>query len=149
MYNVQRLFLSASVVLFLSGCTSPEKQVPGQWKYDTPSLNLELEPSMQKKVEALGPAGAADVQQLKQGLVQSLQPLTVTFADDHTITIASSQMSKTVKGKWSIEGRNLKVMMDQPGNAVPEMTLSDDGKRIHTLYRRPGFGVGKLDLIRQ
>ena len=65
-----------------------------------------------------------------------------------TMSMDAGDPSRAMLGTWSIQGRAVKVIMTNAAQKTPAMEISKDGKRIHTTYSDPNFGVGKVDLVR-
>lgn len=129
---------------------SGEKRVVGTWKVDLTSLKMELTPEAKRQLDAQKKVKLED---LKKQLAKNLAPITYTFKANHVflVTLASvgNQTPQTVQGTWSMAGQRITIKMSGPNRSAPEMELTKDGKRIHTIYRQANFGTGKADLIRK
>lgn len=143
------LFLVGSVLA--QKPKAPAQAVVGAWKYDVTTLKLELNEAAQKQTNdpKHGKEAREMIQKMKAGLTQTLKTMTITFKGDHTLVITTTTSPNKLLGTWTIDGRNVKVLMTNVKQQTPHMEMAKDGKRILTTYTDPSFGVGKVSLVRR
>ncbi|MBC8064532.1 MAG: hypothetical protein H7Y17_06865 [Chlorobia bacterium] len=126
-----------------------ESKVVGTWKYDTKSIRVELSAESKAKFKKEPKKAQAAINQMKGQMATLIAPMTVMFNKDSSFLVFRGTQMEGLKGRWSIKGRSIRVVMDNAAQKVPELTLSSDGKRIQTAYRQASFGVGRVDLVKK
>jgi hypothetical protein len=144
--------LSAALLCVCTGLAqkSPAQLLVGKWKYDVSTMRLELNAKGKQMTSDPkdGPKAKQFLAKFQKQLAEMLKPMKLTFKADRTMSIHAGDPSKSTLGTWSIQGRSIRVIMTDARQKTPAMEITKDGKRIHTVYSDPGFGVGKVDLVR-
>ncbi len=128
--------------------TGDDLKVVGHWHYDPASLNLKLDPKLEERIKKSKPGGQAAVDKLLKSFAANLARFKLDFGPNKDFFIAVPGSDKKLHGKWILKGVRLTVVMDNPQQPTPEMELDPSGKRIHTRYDQPNFGLGTIDLVR-
>lgn len=140
----------ALTVLVAAQSKTATHQLLGTWKYDLKTMALE--PNAQVKKEMSDPKKGPQIKQvmkeLRENLSATLQTMRLTFKADRKVSIVGGSPPSESLGMWTLKGRSISILMTNTKQKTPLMELDKDGKRIHTIYSDPQFGVGKVDLVK-
>lgn len=131
------LFVLLAVLVALSGCKSdPKSQVVGKWKFDVDSLQMPGLTAEMKKSSGF-----------KAGF-KEMETARLEFKADGTY--AGTGMGPNGSGKWTLDGRTIKITEDKAKDAtLPTLTLSEDGSKIKMSQASPmGQGEMTMDLVK-
>jgi hypothetical protein len=129
---------------------TPAQALVGKWKYDVSTMHLELNAKGRQMLkDPKNGAKAKDfLAKFQKQLATMLKTMKLTFKSDRTMTVDAGNPDNVQTGTWSVNGQSVKVIMTNAAQQTPRMEISKDGKRIHTTYSDPNFGLGKVDLVR-
>lgn len=138
----------AAMVLFAPPTGGRDRDVVGTWHYDAKTMKIDLS-AKYKKAVAEDANVRAQWGQMESNLRALIGKVQLKFMGDHRLTVSVPGEAKTVSGKWSLKGSKVLVVMDRPGQSVPDLTLAANGKSMATRYTYGDFGTARLLLLKR
>ncbi len=137
---MHRLWILTLLGLALAGCGGSKVSIAGTWKFDTASAKLTL-PDVVRMNPMLHAA--------ETGLGTTLAPVRFDFKGDGSVA-ATGGPGGAQSGKWTLDGDNLSVNLDNtPGKeGVPTFKVDSSGSRIHFKQDLGERGSLEADLVR-
>lgn len=139
-----------TLAALVMGQASSEQQVVGTWKFATATLKIEW--SAKAKAYAKDPKTAAQAKtsmaNAKAGIANLFATYRWTFKPNHTFVLAGKDAKQKKTGTWSLYGSNLRVVMTNAGEKVPELSVDKGGKRIRATLKEPEIGTATVDLVK-
>ncbi|MEQ1823387.1 MAG: hypothetical protein ABL949_12835 [Fimbriimonadaceae bacterium] len=137
------------VALASASAQKLEKALVGNWQV-IPST-ISYVPTAKAKAEMAKQKGSAE--QLVGMLKKSMEGLVFSFKADHTCAVSAKAPDGTTKaqrGKWSMKGSIVKVVMEAQGQkAPPNLTMSADGKKLSVKQGDPQMGTFSMSFSKK
>jgi hypothetical protein len=128
MKRILLILIVAGMALIGCGGGLKDKLV-GTWKFDSSTFAMEgITP--EQKAEAAKFLDAPRLELKADG------------------TYVGTGMGNDDKGKWSLDGKDLKVKPDKENDTKTSMTVSDDGAKIHWVGPGPGGKTMTIDMVK-
>ena len=118
----------------IAGCHGLKDKVVGTWRIDPSSAKSSFLDQLKKRPDA------------EKVVEESLAAARFKFAADGTFEASSTQGGGPQAGKWTLNGRAIDLEIPGRESNKPEMTLNEDGSRIH--YSESGSLGVEMDLVK-